>query len=486
MAIKKLVSTLFLLLLILTLIFSFNWFNAGQQKQDIMPAVSLFSNDESIATTLSNLIQFRTVSNSGLPENTTQNAKLIKYLELHFDSVFKNLTVKYFDDNALLLTWPGKNPQLNPAMFNAHFDVVTTDESKWQYAPFSGKIDNSHVWGRGALDDKSAITSILHALTKLIETNYQPERTLYFAFGGDEEIGGHHGAKQISEHLASSNVELGFLLDEGMPITVDIMKGVDKPVAMIGIAEKGYANIQLTTKTSGGHSSSPPAETAIGILASAISKIEARPMEKMISKPIAHLFNTLAPDMKPLQGIVVSNLWATESLLTGQLEKHNSTNALIRTTLAPTMISGSKQANVLARQSSAIINTRVLPGNTINQVVNHIKQTINDERIEISILGTATEPSSVSSISSAAYKNIETAIKETFSDVLVAPSLLIASTDTKHYAPITENVYRFRPLWIKKEDIERFHGANERISIDNLKKMTMFYHQLIQKSGSSE
>ena len=486
MVLKKIFYGALSSILFLFGILIFNWYDIKQDKTEVASVNSLYQDDSSVSETLSQLIRFKTVSIAEHNKvDLSQFQQLITYLHSRFPDVFKVLKIQPFNEQAILLEWPGSDSQLSPVMFTAHYDVVRAENENWKHAPFSGHIDDQYIWGRGALDDKSAIVAIFHSLKTLINADYQPKRTMYFAFGGDEEVGGQLGAKKISDFLSSNKIKLKFLLDEGMPIADGIMKGLEKPVAMIGIAEKGYVNLKLTATTSGGHSSSPPKQTAIGVLATAIQKLEQQPMQATISKPIGLLFDTLAQDMQGVQGIAVSNRWLTESILTGQLAKQNSTNALIRTTFATTMIEGSKQVNVLPKNATANINVRILPGDSTQSVVSHVENVIDDERIKIMTIGNKIEPSSVSDINNLAYQLIETAIKETFPDILVAPSLLIASTDAKHYQPIVENIYRFRPFWIRSEDIARLHGKNERISIENLKQMTMFYHQLIKKTGKS-
>lgn len=480
MTIKRISTGLIFFVLLLLALLAYNWLRQPKQVLNIDPVASVFGNNSEIAQTLSRLIQFETVSHQDLQKNDRNEfLDLVEYLRIRFPLVYNTLNVETINDQALLYTWRGSNTNLKPVLITAHFDVVPRESDNWEKEAFSGHIDDEYIWGRGALDDKSAVVAILHAVSVLIENDFQPERTLLIAFGGDEEVGGNLGAAKISALLKERNIDLEFLLDEGMPITDGIMKGVAQPVAMIGVAEKGFMNVALTATTSGGHTSTPPAQTAVGILANAIAKLEASPMPTKISKPIELLFATLAGNMQIPQGIVVSNLWLTEPLVSSQLSKQNSTNALVRTTMATTMIQGSQQVNVLPKTATATINVRLLPGDSKDDVLNHIKQVIDNRNISATITGDSIEASRVSDIDTLGYKAIQTSLKQVFPDILIAPSLLIAGTDTKHYQSLTKNVYRFRPLWIQSDDIARFHGNNERIGISNLQQMTMFYYQLI-------
>ena len=483
--IKTIFSGLVSLFVVLSVILGYNWQQNVKFEHNFKPVEQIFLDNTDIPETLSKLIQFETISG----ENATSNSPdafnaLTHYLTQRFPLTHQTLEKHNVGNNSLVYFWNGSNSSLNPVMFSAHFDVVSVEQESWSKAPFSGTIDDKFVWGRGALDDKSSIVAILHSIETLLSGGYHPKRTLILALGEDEETGGQHGAKAISEFLASKNINPEFILDEGMPITDGIMKGIEKPVAMIGIAEKGYVNIKLTATANDGHTSAPPKHTAVGILASAIAKIENNPMPAKISQPIGKLFDTLAGDMQLLPSVVVSNRWLLEPALTSQLSQQNSTNALIRTTMATTMIAGSQQENVLPKKATATINVRILPGDTIKSVLSHIKKTIDTSSIQVEIIGDSGEPSPVSDTTNWSYHTIERSISQVFPDILIAPSLLIAGTDSKHYKKLTHSIYRFRPLWIRSDDIGRFHGSDERIGLQNLQQMTQFFYQLIINSSS--
>lgn len=446
-------------------------------------------NTQLLTLTLSKAIQLNTTSNRDTKKiDYGPLQELHSLLQTSYPLLHRTLQVETINEHSLLYTWKGQNENLRPALFAAHIDVVEAghdNATDWVHSPFSGAIADGYIWGRGALDDKAAVVAQLHAIESLLEQGFQSQRTVYLAFGQDEETGGANGAAEISKILARRGVKPEFLLDEGMPITDGILKGVSQPVALIGIAEKGYVNLELNVKSDGGHSSSPPRETAVGILAKAIHQIEQHPMPANLSGPVGKMFDTLTPEMNFPQRVVLSNRWLFAPLLETQLAAKNSTNALIRTTAAPTMLEGSQQENVLPANARAIINYRILPGDDVEAVITHATQTINDERVSISIYGNATEPSDVSATNSKAYTQIATSVREVFPEVLVAPALLIAATDTRHYASLADNVYRFRPLFVGPDDIKRFHGSNERIGTENLLRMTAFYKRLFKNINNT-
>lgn len=453
-----------------------------------LPIQTESENIELLNRTLSSAIQLNTTSNRNTNKiDYTQLQELHTLLQTAYPLLHRTLQVETINQHSLLYTWKGNNSNLKPALFTAHLDVVEAghnDGENWTHPPFSGAIADGYIWGRGALDDKSAVITQLHAIESLLKQGFQPQRTIYLAFGQDEETGGTNGAAEISKVLAQRGIRLEFLLDEGMPITDGILKGVSQPVALIGLAEKGYVNLELNVKSDGGHSSSPPKETAVGILAKAIHQIEQRPMPANLSGPVGLMFDTLTPEMNLPQRVVLSNRWLFSPLLEMQLAAKNSTNALIRTTAAPTMLEGSQQENVLPANARAIINFRIIPGDSIESVIEHTTATVNDDRVNISVYGNSSEPSNVSAMNSTAYSQIATSVREVFPEALVAPALLIAATDTHHYAGLVDNVYRFRPLLVGPDDIKRFHGSDERMSSDNLFRMTSFYKQLFKNINS--
>jgi carboxypeptidase PM20D1 len=319
----------------------------------------------------------------------------------------------------------------------------------------------------------------------LLAAGFQPQRTVYLIFGADEEIGGERGAKQIAALLKQRNVRLDFVIDEGMLIVEGIMPGLAKPVALIGVAEKGIASVRLRATATPGHSSMPPAAGVVGALSRALVRLEERPMPAAISGVAREMFETVAPEMSGFNRVALSNLWLFEPLVRRQLEKLPSTNALLRTTTALTIVQAGNKLNVLPGEAQAIVNFRILPGDTVAGVMQHVKEAVNDPAIEISAVETGAEPTPVASTRAPAYRHIERALNELFPDTLVAPGLFIAASDSRHFVGIADNVYRFSPMRAGPVDLTRFHGTNERISLKNLGELIRFYHRLLQLSAGA-
>ena len=433
---------------------------------------------------LAGAIRFRTVSfedSSKTPGDELR--KLQRYLEHTYPRAHAELKRERVGGFSLLYTWPGSDPDAAPILLMAHQDVVPIAPGTgkdWQADPFAGTIRDGFVWGRGAWDDKGNLVAILEAAERLAREGFRPRRTVYFAFGHDEELGGENGARRIAELLQSRGVKLAFVLDEGLLITDGVLRGLDKRAALIGIAEKGYLNVALSATGSGGHSSMPPARSAIGELSSALARLEQNPMPGAIRGVAAQTLETLAPEMHGLNRVLLSNLWLFEPLVRSQFEKSPSTNAMLRTTTALTVFQAGNKANVIPGRAEAIVNFRLLPGDGAESVIAHVKRAIRDDAVKVERApGAFAEASPVSATDSEAYRQLARTIREVFPDTLVAPGLMLGATDSRYMAALSKRIFRFSPVVAKPEDLARFHGTNERISVENLAAMVAFYQRLL-------
>jgi carboxypeptidase PM20D1 len=413
------------------------------------------------------------------------------YLEHTFPKMHTQLQKEKHGQHGLLFIWPGNNPKLKPALYMAHQDVVPVpaiELKQWTHPPFSGAIADGYLWGRGAIDVKAMLMALCETVETLLEKNYQPQRTLYFAFGQDEETGGEDGNKKIAAHFKSQGIELAWIHDEGMVITDGVIDGLDEAVALIGVAEKGYMSLELTAPGMGGHSSMPPPQTAVTRLAKALVAISENPLSPSMEGPVKQLFSTLAPHMPFPQNTLFGNLWLFQGLVTSKLADVDTTNALVRTTIAPTMLSGSIKDNVLPTEAKSIINFRIHPNDTVEKVRSHIRDAINDDGIKIEVAANTlfSEPSTVSTTHNPGYELIEKTLKKQFPKIHVAPALFVAATDSRHYRHLTDNIYRFTPFWMRADDRERIHGINERISVKNYDNYVDFFMKCIEAAGQDQ
>ncbi|KAM5179954.1 N-fatty-acyl-amino acid synthase/hydrolase PM20D1 [Mantella aurantiaca] len=375
-----------------------------------------------------------------------------------------------------------------PYMILAHLDVVPAPDEGWKFPPFSGEEHNGYIYGRGTLDDKSCVIGVLQALEFLLERGYQPRRSFYIGLGHDEEISGHKGAMKIVEKLQSHEVKLVFVVDEGLAVLDGVIQGVKRPVALVGTTEKGSITINLTVNQPPGHSSMPPAETSIGILAAAVSRLENNPMPNMFGEgPEASMLEQLSREFSFPLNIMMANLWLFSAVISRALETSPSSNAIVRTTTALTIFNSGLKSNVIPHIARATVNFRLHPAQTVNEVLDIVRNTINDERVEISVLNSF-EPLPISPYdeSNFGYQILKRTIHSVFSGVPVVPGVCIGNTDSRHFVNLTDSIYRFSPFLLKPEDLGRIHGLNERISVESLKQLVQFYYQLIQNADSDE
>ncbi|MCL4691596.1 MAG: M20 family peptidase [Candidatus Hydrogenedentes bacterium] len=410
------------------------------------------------------------------------------YLETTYPNIHGTLDLEVAGGFSLLYTWRGSDPALRPLLIMGHFDVVPVPPdtlADWEHPPFAGEIVDGVIWGRGALDDKVNVIGAMEAVEWMIGEGFQPRRTLYLAFGHDEEVGGAQGAVKIAALLKGRGVELECVVDEGGSIIADTMPGVEAPVALIGIAEKGYLTLTLSVEQSGGHSSMPPNQSAIGILAAAVARLEANPFPAKLGGPSVEMFAAFGPEMPFAQRVVFANLWLTKPLVMRLLSQSPETNAMLRTTTAVTMMNGGVKDNVLPTEASASVNFRIMPGETTESVVGRVREVVNDERVRIEAADKSShEPSIVSDTDAPAFGTLEKTIRQVCPDVLVGPYLVLGATDARHYEILTPNIYRFTPIRLGKGDTAMLHGANERIRVDNFGEVCRFYVQLIRNFNS--
>jgi len=436
-----------------------------------------------MAERLSHAIQFATVSGEG-SQKQVEFTKLHAFLAQAFPLTFQILKPERVNQSSLLIHVPGLAPEQPAALFLAHLDVVPVEkgtENLWQAPPFSGRIQAGHIWGRGAIDDKQSALALLEAIEAMLKAGIKPKRSIYLAFGHDEEIGGQQGAAAIAKTLQKRKLNCGFSLDEGLVIVPGNMIGMKPPIALIGISEKGYLSVDLSVAQAGGHASMPPAESNIQILAQALVRLQKNPFPARLSAAAQAMFAWLAPEMPGLSKVVLTNLWLFQPLLLKQLSAKPSTSALIHTTVAPTMLVGSPKENILPAQAKATLNLRLLPGDTQAQVLAKLRQKIADPRVKIDPHpGFSSEAAPESEIEGNEFQLLHQTIREVFPEARVAPSLVLAGTDSRHYQKLCKNQYRFQPVYLNTEDLNRIHGSNERIAITAHAQASRFYFKLMQ------
>jgi carboxypeptidase PM20D1 len=488
---KRLLLGLAAVVVLLVAVVAVNTLRHGSRQLDVPPVAVAPVDLAGAAQRLSAAIQFRTVSAYEAPQlNADQFNALHAHLLAAYPRVHATLKQEVVGDFGLLYTWTGSDPKAPPMLLMAHQDVVPIapgTEPDWEQPPFSGAVKGGFVWGRGAWDDKGNLISQLEAVESLLAAGFTPKRTVYLAYGADEEVGGQRGAARIAALLKSRGVKLDFVIDEGLLITEGVMPGLDKPVALVGVAEKGFMSLGIAANAAPGHSSMPPPPggSAIARISEALLRLDRRPMPAAMRGVAREMFETVAPEMHGFGRVALSNLWLFGPVVQKQLEKMPSTNAMLRTTTALTVVRAGNKDNVLPGRAEAIVNFRILQGDSVGSVLEYVQQQVTMEGVQVLAPQQPVEPSPISPTDSASYRLINRTVRELFPGTVVAPGLMIGATDSRYFQQVSEHVYRFSPVRAKPQDLARFHGTNERISLENLGELIRFYRRLIEQSGQA-
>jgi carboxypeptidase PM20D1 len=434
---------------------------------------------------LSQAIQIRTVSNQNKADNDwAEWDRLHAWLATTYPAAHKAMTREILPNKALVYTWQGSNPALAPIILMAHQDVVPVTagtEGDWKHAPFSGEIAEGAIWGRGAIDDKGTLVMMFEAAEAMAAKGFKPKRTVVFVSGQDEEAGG-SGARAANELLKARGVKALFVLDEGMAVVKDFPM-VGRPVAVIGVGEKGYATLKIVAPSTGGHSSAPPKETGVETLSKAVLAITSHPFPMKFEGPGADMIRAIAPYAGGIVKVAAANSWLFGPVLVNSLSKSPASAATLHTTIAPTMLKGSPKENVLPQDATAWINYRIAPGQTATDVMNRAKAATKGLDVQLSWAGgIAADPSPVSSTTSEGWTLLAVLASDK-GTIPVAPGLVTAGTDSRYMTGVSSDIYRFSPIHASINEFGMIHGTNEHMTLENLTRMTDFFTRLIATSA---
>jgi carboxypeptidase PM20D1 len=461
----------------------------NNQYQVTQPLTPITLDESAVIDRFSQALQIPTISydDSSKLDHVAFQA-FHQHLAQYFPLTHAKTQLTKFNDYSLVYHLKGQNPQLKPALFMGHIDVVPVDEQtkdQWLQPPFSGKVVDGVIWGRGAIDDKVSVLALMESMEWFLTHNNTPQRApqrdIYFAFGHDEEAGG-DGAKAIAQYFAEQDIQFEFILDEGGVITDGIIPGTTQPIALVGVAEKGRVNFKLTVKGEGGHSSQPPAHTAAGILARAIVNVENNKFDAR-SEFFELMFDHIGYSMPLSNRLPLANLWLFEPLVLSTLLKSPSSAASTRTTTAVTMLQGSTKSNVLPTIATAVINFRILPGDTVESIQAHLKRVIDDPRVILSS-DQANEASAVSPTDNIGFKLIESSIRRLDDNILVSPYLVLGATDSRHFQGLSDNIYRFMMVSLNPTTLKQFHGLNEQLPVQDYLNAIQFYYAMLEQTAS--
>ncbi|MFJ2507711.1 M20/M25/M40 family metallo-hydrolase [Arthrobacter citreus] len=435
---------------------------------------------DAAAPKLARLIACRTVS-SRIPEEVDDGefARFRAELAALFPVVHRRLTLEEVG-GGLLFRWQGTEDELDPVVLMAHYDVVPVqDESTWEHPPFAGVLADGCIHGRGALDDKGSLAAILEAVETLLEEGFTPSRTVWLSFGDNEETAGDTAARAAAL-LQERGVRPWLVLDEGGAVASQAFPFVTSPVAVIGVSEKGIVDVELSVEDPGGHASTPSRLGAAARLARAVVRLDRRPFPAALHPVTIEMLGRLAAGASPLPAALFARAGSLRLPLTrifGALG--GEPNALTRTTVALTQLSGSKASNVLPTRATANANVRIAPGESIESVLRRMRRTVRDRKVSLRVVE-GSEPSPVSSTSNVQFAALEAAIREVFPDAIPAPYIMLGGTDSRRYTAISDAVYRFAPFRMDKAARASIHADNEKLPIHTFGEGITFYRRLLQ------
>ncbi len=425
---------------------------------------------------LSQAISIPTISN--LDESLTdwsQFEKFHAFLEETYPLIHKNLTREKVHKASLLYHWKGEDSSLKPFAMLGHIDVVPVPEetrNEWKFPPFSGEHDEEYIYGRGANDMKNCVVALMEAVETLLEEGFQPERDVYLCFGHNEEVlcGEGSGAGAIADLLKSRGVQLEFVYDEGGAIMDDNLFGLKNPAAMVGLAEKGYADLKLSISNNGGHAAEPSDRTALGDLSRLICEIEKHQMPCRLIGTVKGTLKELGRNSEGILSIALKALSITKPLVMKILKTYRMTHAMMHTTIVPTICRAGTAVNVLPQKVEAMLNIRLLPGDTAEDVEKHIRKLAKRVGVldELTLEFTTVSPApSETSANSETYKIIEKTMKEVDPEIVTIPYLVTGATDSREYRNVADEIYRIYPFKITGDELDSMHGIDERLRISS-------------------
>jgi carboxypeptidase PM20D1 len=367
--------------------------------------------------------------------------------------------------------------------------VNEAPDSGWTYPPFAGEIADGYVWGRGALDCKGVLISIMEAVNNLIREGFKPNRTVYLLFGHDEECSGSRGAVELARTLKERGVRLALLLDEGGAITQGSLPGIKLPVAMIGVTEKGHLTLKLKATTQAGHASTPSLQTSIGALSLAIATLENNPFPQHLEM-VEFMMSFVGDEMPFMDRLMLANTWLFGGAVKRKMRANPITDANTRTTIAPTVLRAGSAENVLPAVAEGLINLRIFPGETVRETYERIYDLVADKTLEVLPAHGETlenehawEPTEISNIDSPQFRLLSHLARSAYPQTLVAPFMMNGATDSRHYTDLSHYIFRFSPMVLSHEDQETVHGVNERLSFENAARMVGFMQALIRNAS---
>jgi carboxypeptidase PM20D1 len=380
--------------------------------------------------------------------------------------------------HGLLFRWAGRSAE-RPVVLMAHQDVVPVDETApWRHPPFGAEVHDGAIWGRGTLDDKGALVAICEAVESLLDEGFVPAQDVWLSFGAREEVSGPDAGLAV-DALRERAVEPWFVLDEGGAVAHEAFPGIDPPLGVIGVTEKGSTTVELVAEGRGGHSSTPAPDGPTARIARAVLRLERHQLRARLPEPTLRMFEQLAPHAPAAMALLFRHARRLRPALARALIATGAeAAALARTTMSVTTLQGSPAHNVIASRASAGINLRITVGDSVDSVVAHIRRAVGDDSIRLEVLD-ANEPSPVSPGDGPAYELLARTIEAVFPDAVVTPYVMMAATDARFFTGLCPRVYRFAPFRMTKAQRESIHSYDEHLGVEDFLAGVEWYRRLI-------
>ncbi|MFW3169780.1 M20/M25/M40 family metallo-hydrolase [Geodermatophilus sp. CPCC 206100] len=450
------------------------------EPADVVPADATGLDADAAAARLGELIRIPTISSRDpAAVDGAAFARFRDRLAELYPQAHRVLERQVLGDGALLYRWPGASPE-RPLVLMAHYDVVPVAGQDWAEDPFSGRVADGSVHGRGAIDDKGCLVAVMEAVESLAAAGVVPRRDVWLSFGHDEEVAG-VGAPLAVEELRRRGVRPWAVVDEGGAVVQGVFPGVPGPVAVVGLAEKGLLDVELTTSDPGGHASAPLPGGAPARLARAIVRIDESPFPPRLDDVVLAMVDAAGRAATPVHRAVFAHAPLLRPLLARVLAAASrEANALVRTTVAITRLEGSAAANVLATRATAHANIRIALGETVASTLERLRRVVDDPSVQLRVVS-GSDPSPVSRADNEAFAALAASVRAVYPDAVVAPYVMVQASDARHFCALSDSVYRFMPFDLSAAELATLHAADERISVAALHRGACFYRHLIQQ-----
>lgn len=450
-----------------------------KDKTDYKKQVEIDFDDDNIIKKLGELIKIQTVSHENKDEiDFSKFQEYIDKVKKLYPLVFEKCEFTQTKEYALKFKLKGLSNK-KPTVLMAHYDVVPVTEG-WDHDPFLGEVVDGYLYGRGTLDTKNTFACCMSALESALRKGYVPKNDLYLCFGSNEEVYGDAQVK-IVDWFEKEGIRPALVFDEGGGVMSNAFPGVSKDVAFLAVVEKGMVNVRLSIDGNGGHSSTPKRNGPSIRLAKALIRLEKHPMKAKYTRTLKEQLRKMGQNASFPLRMLLANMWLFKGLVKKLFCKiSNDGNALFRTTFAFTILEGGNQSNVIPNHVEAVVNVRIAPYNTVEEVIEHIKKVIKDKDIKITCDHINNQYPECD-FKQEAYDLVKECTIETYNDTVVSPFIMLGGTDGRHYNRISDCVIRFSPMLVTKEDRLGIHGLNEKIKVENLLKCLEFYERLLTK-----